>query len=351
KHVILLTDGDTNRGAADHYPLIAALEQAGISVTTIRIGDDTVNLELLHDISSRTAGAFYHVENVETLPQLLLKDTTQTLAQAPQRGDRFVPRVASASQVLRGIKRNGLPDLSGYAYSRPKAGAEVLLQVLARERKDPILAVWQYGLGRVVAFTASLNDGAETWVGWEGFGKFWSQVVRWAARAQTPWDYALDVQRADGRTTLTIHSFGNSGSGLLGARIFSDPDHAVDVRLVPRAPRQFTAVLPSLPAGRYPLTITKRSGSRQVSQRTEMIVIPEHDQEPQEEFAADQPDRALLARLAAGTGGAVDAPIRALVGRKPGSRRWDHPLDWVLLPLAMLLFLADVGLRRLRPGA
>ena len=65
--------------------------QAGISVTTIRIGDDTVNLTLLNDISSRTGGQFYHVENVETLPELLLKDTSQAVAQAPRREESYVP--------------------------------------------------------------------------------------------------------------------------------------------------------------------------------------------------------------------------------------------------------------------
>ena len=39
----------------------------------IALGDDVVNLSLLNDISERTGGKFYHVENVETLPQLMLR--------------------------------------------------------------------------------------------------------------------------------------------------------------------------------------------------------------------------------------------------------------------------------------
>ncbi len=347
KHTILLTDGDTNRGAADHYPLIAALAKAEISVTTIRIGDDTVNLTLLNDISGRTGGQFYHVENVEALPELMLKDTTQTLAQAPRRDERFVPRMTGLSQALRGIKPSELPNLNGYAYARAKSGADVLLHVQTHDKKDPVLAAWQYGLGRVVAFTASLDDDAETWVGWDGFGKLFSQLVHWAVREQTPWDYALDVRRAEGRAILTVHSFDDLDEGLLVARIFPRPDHGIDLPLVPHAPREFIAPLPALPGGRYPLTITKRSGNQEAGQRTELITVPDRDEEPQEEFEADQPNLILLNELAAGTGGAVDAPVRNLVGRKPGTRRSDHPLDWLFVPAAMLLFLADVGLRRL----
>jgi len=102
-----------------------------------------------------------------------------------------------------------------------------------------------------------------------------------------------------------------------------------------------------LPGGRYPLTITRVTGDREVAQQTELVTVPDRDEEPQEECASDRPNLALLHALTEPTGGAVDAPIRAIAGRKPGSRRMDYPLDWFLLPAAMLLFLADVGLRRL----
>jgi Mg-chelatase subunit ChlD len=347
-HIILLTDGDTNRGAADHYPLIAALEKQGVSVTTIRIGDDTVNLSLLTDISNRTGGAFYHVENVELLPELMLKDTTRALAQAPRREATYVPRVAGASQALRGIAARDIPDIGGYAYARTKPDADVLLYIPSQEKKDPLLAVWQYGLGRVVSFTASLDDDAETWVGWDGFGKLWSQVLHWAVREETPWDYALDVRRVDGQNTLTVRSFTDLDDGVLKARLLTGPDRYVDVGMVPQAPREFSARLPNLPAGLYPLTIMQRSGKLSLNQRTELVSIPDKDEEPQEEFDAAQPNLQMLEQLTADTGGAVGAPVRTLVARAAGTRRVDHPLDWLLVPAAMLLFLADVGLRRLR---
>jgi Ca-activated chloride channel homolog len=348
EHIILLTDGDTNRGAADHYPLIAALEKQGISVTTIRIGDDTVNLTLLNDISSRTGGAFYHVENVENLPELMLKDTSRALSQAPKRDQTFVARLAGVTQALRGIKQHDMPDLAGYAYAKLKPDADLLLYIPSQDKKDPLLAAWQYGLGRVVAFTASLGDDAETWVGWDGFGKLWSQVVHWAVREQTPWDYALDVRRIDGQNLLTVRAFTDMDDGVLRARLLADSDSYVDVSLVPRAPREFTAHLPNLPGGLYPLTIMQRSGTQGVSQRTELVSIPDRDEEPQEEFAADEPNLPLLERLTRATGGAIGAPVRTVVGRTTGTQRVDYPLDWFLVPAAMLLFLTDVGLRRLQ---
>src|SRR5207247_809845 len=54
RHVVLLTDGDTNRSAPDHDHLIADLARDDVTVTTIRIGHDTVNLDLLNKISRAT---------------------------------------------------------------------------------------------------------------------------------------------------------------------------------------------------------------------------------------------------------------------------------------------------------
>jgi Ca-activated chloride channel family protein len=347
RHVILLTDGDTNRGASDHYPLIRLFSEASISVTTIRIGDDTVNLDLLNDISTKTGGQFYHVEHAEVLPELMLRDTSERLAQAPRQERQFLAQPGAPSQLLRGIPIEDLPPLTGYAFSRLKPGAEVALHVLTRDRKDPLLVAWQYGLGRVVAFAAALADDAETWPGWPGFGKLWSQAVHWSARSQTPWDYAVAVERSDGVTELSGRSFHASDGGALLARLHADDEHIVDIPLVPIAPRHFRGRLPNLAGGRYPLTMVNRRGESDVNQRSIVITIPDADQPDYEERFAPVPDTALLARLAEATGGKINPSLRELVGRKPGDRQLAHGLDYVLLPLAMALFLGDVAIRRL----
>jgi uncharacterized membrane protein len=347
KHTILLTDGDTNRGAEGHQDVIAALAGDGVSVSTIRIGDDMVNLRLLTDISNRTGGHFYHVDNAETLPELMLQDATKAMAQVEQPGELYVPRVGAWSQVLGGVDEKRIPQLRGYAFSRAKPGADVLLDVPAQERDDPILAVWQYGLGRVVAFTASISEDAEMWIGWDGFGKLWSQIIRWTARAYSPWSYAIDVRRSGRVSTMTVRSFGDLGDGVLRARLRPHTDRRIDVALVPQAPRVFTAQLPTLLGGRYPVTIIRRGAGGEIDELTQAVSFPAGDDEPQEEFLTDTPNTQLLERLASATGGAVNAPLRELIRREPGTRGVEHPLDWLLIPLAMIFFLTDVGLRRL----
>lgn len=351
RHIMLITDGDTNRAAMDEYhTLTEALAADEISVTTIRIGDNTVNLKLLQDISRRTGGEFHYVEDARALPDLMLRETTRALAPLAPGSETFYAEAATPTRILRGIDTAALPPLTGYAYARPKPDADVLLQVAREQRTDPVLAVWHAGLGRVAAFTASPGDDAERWIGWPEYGAFWSQLAHWAARDHGDDEVAVEARRDSGVTTLTVQTFGPSADdATLTARLARDDAPPREVPLVATGPRRFSASLLDVPAGRQTLTITKRTAAGGVSQITTPLTVPAHDAATDAELARTTPDRALLARLTDGTGGRLDALPDAVAARAAGTRRAGYPLDVLLLPLAMLLFLADTYLRLRRP--
>ncbi|MGH7787688.1 MAG: VWA domain-containing protein, partial [Candidatus Binatia bacterium] len=355
RHIMLITDGDTNRSAPDEYrALIKTLIADKISVTTVRIGDNTVNLQLLRDISSQTGGEFHYVEDAQQLPDLMLRETTRALSPLSPGTEEYFPQLIGEHQLLTGIAEARLPPLAGYAYARPKDGADVLLYVNRLERRDPLLAVWQYGLGRVAAFTASPTDDGGRWVTWPEFSKFWSQVAHWTARDHTDDQYAIDAQRRDGVVEIAIRSFGPTADGAtLTARLRFDDNTTREIDLVPRQPRLFTASLLELPAGRYPLEVIKRTPRGTVSQYRGLVTVPGSEQDEQDELLRDTPNRSLLTQLTDATGGTLDQPAHALTERPPGTRQTSYPLDAVLLPLAMLLFLADIAVRQMRrrPGA
>src|SRR5262249_41309086 len=117
-HVILLTDGDTNRGPADHAAVIQTMNRLGITVTTIRIGDDDVNLEFLQRIARATGGHFYHVEDIERWPQLIVNDTRQvrgekgegdTAADKASPGGTLRPAIGEPTEVVRGLVGQDFP--------------------------------------------------------------------------------------------------------------------------------------------------------------------------------------------------------------------------------------------------
>ena len=329
--------------ADEHRALIKSFAIAGISITTIRIGDDTVNLQLLHRISRATGGQFYHVANAAALPRLLLQDTQKTMAQIPRRGEVFTPRIRMRNQVLSGIEESELPFLSGYAYVQAKPGAEVTLEVDVREESHPLLVQWNLGLGRVIAFTASPKIDSEAWMGWEGYGKFWSQLLHWVKREVTDESYALKVEGGEEGVELQVETFDHRSGGSVEAEIDGGGGGMLRVPLTRVAGSRYTGKIPKLAAGNYAINI-RRTRKGGVTDHRTTIAIPNEGDIISEELATTEPNFTLLRGLAEETGGRFNAPQREIVERGVGDREVRTPLDWLLIPLVMLLFLIDIAL-------
>ena len=106
-------------------------------------------------------------------------------------------------RYLRGID-NGLPQLLGYNGTTIKPAAQ---QVLVSPRDDPLLAQWQYGLGRSVAWTSdSTGRWAKNWIGWNGFSRFFSQLVGWTFPGEESGGIEASFESLGGRTRLHVQS-------------------------------------------------------------------------------------------------------------------------------------------------
>lgn len=348
RHMVVLTDGDTNRAAGEHYPLIDRIADAGISVTTIRIGENDVNLKLLQDISERTGGQFYHVEDATMLPDLLLRDATRAMGPLSDKTVQFFPEGGERSELLRGLTVKVIPPLTGYAYSRARRGADIVLHINRLDDRDPLLAVWQYGLGRVAAFTASTAAEAERWPAWDEFSRFWSQLAHWSVRDETPFDWAVEVRRRAGVSELQVRTF----SPVLRdvrflARIDIDPTRTIDVPLAPTGVRRHSARMPDLAPGAYEARLIATSTSSGVIEQPVRIVVPEVDDPDLREFDRIGPNLPLLEALAASTGGKVSPTQQDLKQRVLGAKKAAFSFDRIFLAASLLLFLGDVAIRRL----
>lgn len=347
RHVLLLTDGDSNRSPADHYPLVASIAQRQISLTTIRIGSDTVNLQLLSYMSEKTGGRFYHVEDVEMLPQLMIKDTKQVMREKDDDEDKpkeIIPRVGERGMILQGL--NDFPSLDEYMLTKPKTGSNVQLYTDVQKEQDPLLATWQYGLGKVVTVTFDPSGaGSSDWIRWDGYGKFWSQAVRWAIRDETPWDYRLSVQVRGDRTVLQAESFDSDDDGVLQVRV-PRGGQLDDLTLMPVAPRVYEAVLSGRRQGSFPVTVLKRKAGKIVNQKNEIVMVSQSAGDSLDEYRQQHPNRDLLRELAEGTGGSIDPDLHDLVSQKrEGQKKLTHPLEQPLIIAALFLLLGDIAVR------
>ena len=171
KHLILLSDG---RSDGDFNTLAEQIAVDRIYVTTIAIGDAAQNL--MQAIAERGQGNYVAVHNVNQLPKILADEVRQTQKYMIQ--EAFQPIISEkGSAIMAGIVR--LPRLHGYVATSDKEYGQVYIR---SHQEHPILAAWHYGLGKCVAFTSDVKPGwAAEWIGWAQFGKFWGQVVNWAA--------------------------------------------------------------------------------------------------------------------------------------------------------------------------
>ncbi len=142
---------------------------------------------------------------MEDVPQIFVEETIKTIGsfiiEQP-----FVPTLAGDSPILRGLTGAGWPTLYGYNGTQIKNAAR---EILRSPDGDPVLAQWQYGLGRTVAWT---SDTKGKWgrdlVAWDEFGRFAAQLVGWTVPAE---DNGATQRRSAGRRHPGDHHSGTSG--------------------------------------------------------------------------------------------------------------------------------------------
>ena len=353
RHVILITDGASIRPAGEHAGLVDALVASGITVTSIRVGDEQESVDLVREIAERTGGSFHLVTDGESLPSLLIDDTKRRAGREREEAERksdearaareasFRPQ-ARAAEALGGLDREEMPVLHGMAAVPLKPDAEAWLSTERGGDRAPVLAGWQNGLGRVAVFTA---DPSPEWQSWEHARRFWAQLVRWVARPQAGDEVRLALRREGNRPVLAIDTYEPGAAGDLTVRVTGRDGSERD--LVPAAlgPRHHEVGLPPLDAIEPRVVVTLRRDGRTLFSHDEWLPPAAGEEEARVEDPEAEPDRALAAGLAEIAGGAVDAPLEAVLARAPAERRTAQPLARALAALALALAAADVAVR------
>jgi Mg-chelatase subunit ChlD len=344
KHIVLVTDGWSNSGEYD--ALTTRLADEGITLSVIAAGEGSP--AYLEGLALAGGGRYYPVPSIHDLPDLFFQETVEAVGRYLIE-EAFYPLPAGTTDILRGIDAMALPVLLGYNGTTPKATAQV---ALISPRGDPVLAQWQYGLGRAVAWTSDLKgQWATAWVDWDRFNTFVAQMVGWTL--PDPGDEDLEttlrVDGADVRIAVDTTYDAASQSGvkhlaetyatLIGPDMLSDT-----VKLEQVAAGRYEGDTSVSEPGTYMVQVIQRDAQEEpVAQRTTGLVIPYSP-----EYRRTGDGQTLLNELARVTGGeTLTASMNAFAPTQvPASRA--TPMWPVLLLIAALLFPIDVAVRRLR---
>ena len=179
RHIVLLSDGNDDASLEQYTALVEAALAEEITISTIALGVEA-DRELMAFLAEAGRGRYYAVLEATDLPKILIDESQAARDENVHEGEVF-PIVGEANHpVLSGLSVSEMPALGGYnaLESRAEDGAEDVL--LSASFEDPLLSVWQYGLGRVAAWTGDLGgDWGRDWAAWDGWPGFWSNVIRY----------------------------------------------------------------------------------------------------------------------------------------------------------------------------
>jgi uncharacterized membrane protein len=336
KHVILFGDGDAPD--RDYQSQITAMHGRGITVSTVAIASSSFDAATMSAMAGWGHGRFYQSNSLADVPQIFLKETREALKPWIVEG-RIAPQLASLADVIPGVPLDSFPALTGYVATTPRAAADV---VLKSPQGDPLLATWQYGLGRVMAWT---SDAQGRWTAgllqWAAANRFFGDIVH--ASLPQPGDPALQVEtRVVGdHTHLLVTAPPTSGATVTVNAV--TPDLA-DTSLVlsPTGPGRFEGDLPTDQVGSYLLHVSESAGGVVRHTTTTGLVVPYSP-----EYRDLGTDVATLKAIAQAGGGVLLTDISQAFRVPVPTVRAALPIGELLLVLAILLFPVDVALRRL----
>ena len=376
--IIVISDGDPTPPSAR---AIAALKQAKVQVTSVLTaahGNDVQGLRTMQDLATQTKGRFYNVTSPRALPRIYQKETR--MISRPlifERGQPWAPVLAGSTEPIQGLP-NSYPGITGLVLTSLKENELVECPLQSPEPKgqvNPLLAHWNYGLGRSVAFTSDAGYKWTTgWQNWDHYAAFWSQVIRWSMRPTDNGNLSMTLRREDGKVKVLVDALDKRQQFLNFLQIQGAvvrPDSAVGVpdknpnenqlQLVQTAPGRYEATIENAEArGNYFVSLAYKGPDGSKGIVSSGVSVPYSEE--YKELRSNQDELESLARI---TGGSVydwktksdvidlpatvknNNPFRRDEMTKPASGYQDI---WPqLLAAAAFVFLTDVGVRRLAP--
>ena len=333
RHIVLLTDGMSLEG--NYGLLLSAMKTAEISLSTIAVGLDA-DSRFLEWLAEEGGGRSYFTDRARDIPQILTKETRLAARYAVVE-EPTVPILAGSSPVLRATGGE-FPTLGGYVSTLPRNTARV---VLVSPRGDPLLAQWQHGLGRSIAWT---SDSEGRWTKafneWGRTPAFWTALVNWTLPPEeATFQVEGDVQA--GIASLVVEGE-IPESARLSAHIVGPRLDVMEVPLPATALGRFEAEFPANDQGSYMLQIVEEGSLSGLRSTVTGLVAP---YSPEFMVLEDKTD--FLKRLAAITSGRIlSNPSESFgVGLPPAYG--EVPLVRWLLIVAVLLLPLDIAIRRI----
>lgn len=333
KHVLIVTDAGVETGP--YEALLRKMADDGIAVSTVLVGPGR-HSEFLVEIADWGGGRYYHSPDRFNLPELLLKKPSTSML-PPYRPGNFEIEARGGRGWWGDVDSDAIPPVQTLVETSLRPGADLLLSVAGTSR--PVMASWQYGLGRVTSLsTEPVGPGTRKWSEWPGYGPMLGRVLSRTSRSAQP-PFAVSTRRDASHLYVEARREVRS-SAVPVVQLAGADGEFVAMREV--APGVFHGSRIAASTDTMQLVASTNAGWRhRVCSDPLAVRAPETQVDP----------RAALptVAIAAATGGvhvAVGASVPKLAVGRTGAPLQVLPVwPWLVL-LALLTYLVDVWFRR-----
>ena len=347
RHMIIISDGDPQPPTPR---LIKDFIDAKISVSMVAVfPHGGMEISKMQSVAEVTGGRYYYPEDPNQLPAIFIKES-KTLKRSMLQNKVFTPEVAFPSPILKGI--DGFPELKGYVITTAKSHPAMTILLAPpdandADSQDPVLSVWQHGLGKTAAFTSDFSTNwGEHWQKWDHFQPFIKQLFTDISRVKKDGHLRMSTHTSGGDAVIVVEDFHPDEGFLdLNVKLAGPNQKSENIQLKQVAPRRYQATVPLWGHGRYHVIAQGNAGERK-DLAFGGFIVPYSP-----EYLRFRSNRQTLQEVADRTGGRILSgdPVKDDIyrhGRAP--KRSSKPIfDWFLVALAILVPL-DVALRRIQ---
>jgi uncharacterized membrane protein len=376
KHMIVISDGDPMQ---NDRSILTDMRKAGITCSTVGIATHgNPEVTKMMNMANVTNGRFHNNPAPKSIPAIYIKET-RTVSQSYIVENRFNPQLRSMSGPTDRMQMP-LPPLYGFVRSSLKQSPLVEMAIegpSTLEQRYPILAYWQYGLGKAVAYTSDArsrpqrNTWDQAWAGSDMYKKFWEQLIGWSLRGVESGKLGISTEYRDGKVRVVVDARDDRNRPITDLRLkggVTTPEGTgdgkpLDLKFEQRAGGVYEAEFKAEEMGSYFInaqairsTEVVKDGKKQVVEETDSIrtgvTVPYSP-----EFTDLESNSHLLRKIAQITGGNVytegDAELQAVAKAgtvfrpTPAAAKALQPIWFWLVLAAGGTFLLDVAVRRI----
>ena len=324
KHIILLTDGQSAT-ANDYDALIENGKENNITLSTVSIGQDA-DRNLLEQLADTGSGRFYDVTDATTIPAILSRETIM-MSRTYIVDEPFYPVVYDSK--WNELFTDGVPQLNAYIATTAKRTTSVALE---SEEGDPVLASWNYGLGKTIAYTSGSGAWSGDFQSWSRWPDFWNRSAAELLPSFEEIPYSV-VRKEQGVYTVEDPT---QSSAILTVAAVDEQGNEIPLQTEPVAPGKVDVKMDAQP-GLVFFSVTNENGAAYKTGLT----IPYGD-----EYQTAEANMPLMTALAERTGGQVLTAMEDAFRDISFTSGTIRPIQLFLLFAAMFLFFIDITLRR-----